>query len=82
MPKLFYKQIFVFAMWQSIVRLELLPGVYSVLYLIADHPELHAQVSAQVPLGPRQRHPPAALLHLQDVRLQRVPVHWRDGLSK
>ena len=37
---------------------------------IADDPELDAQVPAAVPPGQGQRHPPAALLHLQDLRLQ------------
>ena len=32
--------------------------------------ELDAQVPAAVPPGQGQRHPPAALLHLQDLRLQ------------
>ena len=48
----------------------------------ADHSELNAQVPASVPPGESQRHPPAALLHLQDVRLQRDPVHSGDGLSE
>ena len=40
------------------------------LILVADDPELDAQVPAEVPPGEGQRHPSAPLLHLQDLRLQ------------
>ena len=39
---------------------------------IADDPELDAQVPAPVPPGEGQRHPPAPLLHLQDLCLQGI----------
>ena len=52
------------------------------VFLFADHSELNAQVPASVPPGESQRHPPAALLHLQDLRIQGVPVHCCDGLSE
>ena len=48
----------------------------------ADHSELNAQVPASVPPGESQRHPPAALLHLQILYLQGVSVHSCDGLSE
>ena len=47
-----------------------------------DHSELNAQVPASVPPGESQRHPPAALLHLQILYLQGVSVHSCDGLSE
>ena len=50
--------------------------------LSADDPELDAQVPASVPPGPGQRHPPAPLLHLQDLRVQGVPVHRSHSISK
>ena len=50
--------------------------------LFADHPELDAQVPAEVPLGQGKRHPAAALLHVQDVRLQGDRLHRRDRLPK
>ena len=50
--------------------------------VVLDDPELDAQVPASVPPGPGQRHPPAPLLHLQDLRLQRVCLHWRHGLPE
>ena len=40
------------------------------LILVADDPELNAQVPAKVPPGEGQRHPSAPLLHIQDLRLQ------------
>ena len=52
------------------------------IFLFPDHSELNAQVPASVPPGESQRHPPAALLHLQDLRLQGVSVHSCDGLSE
>ena len=50
--------------------------------LFADHPELDAQVPAEISPRQSQRHRQAALLHVQDVRLQGDPVHRRDGLSE
>ena len=38
--------------------------------IIADDPELNAQVPAPVPLGEGDGHHAAALLHLQDLRVQ------------
>lgn len=48
----------------------------------ADDPELNAQVSATVPLGARQRHPQAALFHLQDLRLQGDGVHSSHSIPE
>ena len=48
---------------------------------IADDPELDAQVPAAVPPGQGQRHPPAALLHLQDLRLQGADPEHVGGLK-
>ena len=45
------------------------------LILVADDPELDAQVPAEVPPGESQRHPSAPLLHIQDLRLQGNPTH-------
>lgn len=56
------------------------PKLSKVCY--ADDPELDAQVPAAVPPGARQRHPQAALLHLQDVRLQGDRVHRRHGIPE
>ena len=47
-----------------------------------DDPELDAQVPAPVPPGAGQRHPPAALLHLQNLRLQGVQLHRGDRLPE
>ena len=41
-----------------------------IIDMIADNPELDAQVPAEVPPGEGQRHPSTSLLHLQDLRLQ------------
>lgn len=44
--------------------------IYSVVLCVApDHPELHAQVPAQVPHSAGQRHPEAPVQHLQDLRV-------------
>lgn len=48
----------------------------------ADHPELHAQVPAQVPHSAGQRHPEAPLQHLQDLRLPGDRVRGCDSLSE
>ena len=45
------------------------------LILVADDPELDAQVPAEVPPGEGHRHHAAPLLHLQDLRLQGDPDH-------
>lgn len=45
------------------------------LFLVADDPELDAQVPAQVSPREGERHPEAALLDVQNVRLQRDGVH-------
>ena len=47
-----------------------------------DHLELDAQVPAAVPLGAGQWHTAAALLNVQDVRLQGDRVHRCDGLPE
>ena len=52
------------------------------IFFSPDHSELNAQVPASVPPGESQRHPPAALLHLQILYLQGVSVHSCDGLSE
>ena len=44
-------------------------------YYISDDPELNAQIPAALPLGARQRHPAAALLHLPHVRVQGVQLY-------
>ena len=46
-----------------------------IIDVIADDPELDAQVPAEVPPGQGQRHPSAPLLHIQDLRLQGNPTH-------
>lgn len=48
----------------------------------ADHPELHAQVPAQVPHSAGQRHPEAPLQHLQDLRVPGDRVCGRDCVSE
>lgn len=48
----------------------------------ADDSQLDAQVPAEVPPGPRQRYPQAALLHLQDVRLQGNRVYCRHRIPE
>ena len=52
------------------------------LFFCPDDPELDAQVPAPVPPCAGQRHSPAALLHLQNLRLQRMSVHRRDRLPE
>lgn len=47
-----------------------------------DHPELHAQVPAQVPHSAGQRHPEAALQHLQDLRVPGDRVCGCDSVSE
>lgn len=47
-----------------------------------DHPELNAQVPAQVPHSAGQRHPEAPLQHLQDLRLPGDRVRGCDSISK
>ena len=47
-----------------------------------DDPELDAQVPAEVPPGARQRHPPAALLHLPHLRLQGVRLYCGHRLPE
>lgn len=47
-----------------------------------DHPELHAQVPAQVPHSPGQRHPQAALQHLPHLRVPRDRLHRRHCLPE
>ena len=47
------------------------------LILVADDPELDAQVPAEVPPGEGDRHHAAPLLHLQDIRLQGDPYRGR-----
>jgi hypothetical protein len=48
----------------------------------ADHSEFDAQVPAPLSPGQGQRHPAAALLHLQDVRLQGDLLRGRHGIPK
>ena len=48
----------------------------------SDHPQLDAQVPAAVPPGAGQRHHEAALLDLQDLRLQGDRVHRSHRLPE
>lgn len=45
------------------------------LHLVADDPKLDAQVPTEIPFGEGERHPEAALLNIQDLRLQGDRVH-------
>ena len=51
-------------------------------FCFPDNPEFNAQVSAQISSCASQWHSPASLLHLQNLCLQRNPVHCSDSLSK
>ena len=52
------------------------------LLLFADYLELDAQVPAEISPRQSQRYCQAALLHLQDLRLQGDSVHRRHRLSE
>lgn len=57
-------------------------SLHGLLLLLADHPELDAQVPAEVPLGQGERHTEAALLNVSDLCLQGDGVHRCHGVPE